>query len=113
MCDNNFENSLFAVFTIIRGWEMDIDHAIKIVGVVASVVLPLFNIPLILKIRKRGSSKDFSLTWTFGIMGCTLLMMPSVLVTPDIVFKAFGIINFISFSTVMFYILKHHRDKTD
>ncbi len=90
---------------------MDVDHIIKIVGVVASVVLPLFNIPLILKIRKRGSSNDFSLTWTFGIMGCTLLMMPSVLITPDIVFKAFGIINFISFSTVMFYILKHHHDK--
>lgn len=91
---------------------MDVDHTIKIVGVVASVVLPLFNIPLILKIRKRCSSKDFSLAWAFGIMGCTLLMMPSVLITPDIVFKAFGIINFISFSTVMFYILKYHRDKT-
>ncbi len=92
---------------------MDVGYTIKIVGVVASVILPLFNIPLILKIRKRGSSKDFSLTWTFGIMGCTLLMMPSVLITPDIVFKAFGIINFISFSTVMFYILKYHRDKAD
>lgn len=91
---------------------MDVGHTIKIVGVVASVVLPLFNIPLILKIRRRGSSKDFSLTWAFGIMGCTLLMMPSVLMTSDIVFKAFGIINFISFSTVMFYILKYHRDKT-
>lgn len=91
---------------------MDVGHTIKIVGVVASVVLPLFNIPLILKIRRRGSSKDFSLTWAFGIMGCTLLMMPSVLITPDIVFKAFGIINLISFSTVMFYILKYHRDKT-
>ena len=91
---------------------MDVGHTIKIVGVAASVVLPLFNIPLILKIRRRGSSKDFSLTWTFGIMGCTLLMMPSVLITPDIVFKAFGIINFISFSTVMFYILKYHHDKT-
>ena len=89
---------------------MDVSYAIKIIGVAASVALPLFNIPLILKSRKRGSSKDFSLTWTFGIMGCTLLMMPSVLITPDIVFKAFGIINFISFSTVMFYILKHHRD---
>jgi Mn2+/Fe2+ NRAMP family transporter len=91
---------------------MHVDHTIKIVGVVASVVLPLFNIPLILKIRKRGSSKDFSLTWAFGIMGCTILMMPSVLITPDIVFKAFGVINFISFSSVMFYILKYHRDKT-
>ncbi|MDR4498255.1 MAG: hypothetical protein MRK02_10100 [Candidatus Scalindua sp.] len=91
---------------------MSIPETIKIVGVAASVVLPLFNIPLILKIRKRSSSKDYSLTWTFGIMGCTLLMMPSVLLTPDIVFKAFGIINFVTFSTVVFYIIKYHRHKS-
>ena len=86
-------------------------ETIKVVGVVASVILPLFNIPLILKIRKTGSSKDYSLTWTFGIMGCTLLMFPSVLSTHDIVFKAFGTINLVTFSTVMFYILKYHRHK--
>ena len=91
--------------------KMDVPETIKIVGVAASIILPLFNIPLILKIRKRGSSKDYSLTWTFGIMGCILLMMPSVLLTPDIVFKAFGIINLVTFSTVMFYILKYHRHK--
>ncbi len=91
---------------------MDLSEAIKIVGISASVVLPLFNIPLILKIRKRGSSKDYSLTWTFGIMGCTLLMMPSVMLTPDIVFKAFGIINLVTFSTVVFYVLKYHRQKS-
>ena len=91
---------------------MNHTETIKVVGVVASVILPLFNIPLILKIRKTGSSKDYSLTWTFGIMGCTLLMLPSVLSTHDIVFKAFGIINLVTFSTVMFYILKYHRRKS-
>ncbi len=90
---------------------MDTPETIKIIGVVASVVLPLFNIPLILKIRKTGSSRDYSLTWAFGIMGCTLLMTPSVLLTPDIVFKAFGIINLVTFSTVMYYILKYHYRK--
>jgi hypothetical protein len=90
---------------------MNYTDTIKVVGVVASVILPLFNIPLILKIRKTGSSKDYSLTWTFGIMGCTLLMLPSVLSTNDIVFNAFGIINLATFSTVMFYILKYHRYK--
>ena len=90
---------------------MNHTETIKVVGVVASVILPLFNTPLILKIRKTGSSKDYSLTWTFGIMGCTLLMLPAVLSTHDIVFKAFGIINLVTFSTVMFYILKYHRRK--
>ncbi len=91
--------------------KMNILEITKIVGVAASVVLPLFNIHIILKIRKRGSSKDYSLTWAFGIMGCTLLMMPSVLLTPDIVFKVFGIINLVTFSTVVFYILKYHRHR--
>ena len=90
---------------------MNPPETIKIVGVVASVVLPLFNIPLILKIRKRGSSKDYSLTWTFGILGCLLLMLPSALLTPDIVFKVFGIINLVTFSIVVFYILKYHSHK--
>jgi len=94
---------------------MNTPETIKIVGVVASVVLPLFNIPLILKIRKRGSSKDYSLTWTFGILGCLLLMLPSALLTPDIVFKVFGIINLVTFSIVVFYIryrfqsIWHHK----
>jgi MFS-type transporter involved in bile tolerance (Atg22 family) len=91
--------------------KMNTPETIKIVGVVASVVLPLFNIPLILKIRKRGSSKDYSLTWTFGILGCLLLMLPSALLTPDIVFKVFGIINLVTFSIVVFYILKYHSHK--
>ena len=90
---------------------MNTPETINIVGVVASVVLPLFNIPLILKIRKRGSSKDYSLTWTFGILGCLLLMLPSALLTPDIVFKVFGIINLVAFSIVVFYILKYHSHK--
>jgi hypothetical protein len=42
--------------------KMNTTETIKIVEVVSSVVLPLFNIPLILKIRKRGSSKDYFLT---------------------------------------------------
>jgi Mn2+/Fe2+ NRAMP family transporter len=83
---------------------MNTSETIIIVGVTASIILPFLNIPLILKIRKRGSSKDYSPTWDFRIMGCTLLMMLSVLLTLDVVLKAFGIINFITFSTVMFYI---------
>ena len=90
---------------------MNTPETIKIVGVVASVVLPLFNIPLVLKIRKRGSSNDYSLTWTFGILGCLLLMLPSALLTPDIVFKVFGIINLVTFLIVVFYILKYHSHK--
>ena len=86
---------------------MTVDEVTKIMGVIASVVLPFFNIPLILKIRKRGSSKDISLTWAIGVWYCILLMMPAVLKSPDIVFKVFGITNFILFSAVVYYILRY------
>jgi len=86
---------------------MDRNEVFKIIGLVASIVLPLFNIPLILKIRKRQSSKDLSLTWALGVWGCIVLMMPSVLISPDIVFQIFGIVNITFFSVVVVYILKY------
>ena len=86
---------------------MNTINVIKILGVVASVVLPLFNIPLILKIKRRGSSKDFSLTWALGVWCCFLLMMPAVFISHDIVFKVFGIINFFLFTAVVVYVLKY------
>jgi uncharacterized protein with PQ loop repeat len=84
-------------------------NVIKTIGVIASVALPLFNIPLILKIRKRGSSKDFSLTWVVGVWFCLLLMIPAVLISRDIVFKVFGIINFILFTAVAVYVFKYRQ----
>lgn len=33
---------------------------LQVVGAIAAVVLPLWNIPLIVKIEKRKSSKDIS-----------------------------------------------------
>lgn len=86
---------------------MDAANIIKIVGIGASIVLPLFNIPLVLKIRKRGSSKDFSKTWAIGVWTCILLMTPSVYFSPDIVFKVFGVMNLVLFSVVVVYILKY------
>ncbi|HJP18058.1 MAG TPA: hypothetical protein QF468_05345 [Nitrospinota bacterium] len=86
---------------------MEAINVIKEIGVIASIALPLFNIPLILKIRRRGSSKDFSLTWTLGVWFCLILMIPAVLISHDIVFKVFGIINFTLFTAVVVYVLKY------
>ncbi len=86
---------------------MNAINVIKTIGVIASVALPLFNIPLILKIRRRGSSKDFSLTWALGVWFSILFMIPAALISHDIVFKVFGIINFTLFTAVVVYVLKH------
>jgi uncharacterized protein with PQ loop repeat len=78
----------------------------------AGAVLPLFNVPLILRIVKRKSADDISLVWLFGVWICILLMTPAALTSPDIAFRAFGWTNVIFFTGVVFVTVKyHHRFK--
>lgn len=78
-----------------------------VLGTLAGFLLPFFNIPLILTIRRNKSAANISLVWTFGVWICTFLMLPQVFVTEDLTFKIFGLVNFILFSVVVFYVRKH------
>lgn len=82
---------------------------IKILGIIAALVLPLWNIPLIVKISKRKSSKDFSLWWTFGVWFTLLLMLPSALVSDDLVFRVFNIANLVIFTVVVVQVVRHYK----
>lgn len=78
------------------------------IALVAAIVLPLWNIPLIYRIIKRKSSKDLSLYWLFGVWICFILMFPASLSSSDIIWKTFNIVNFVLFSclavtTLIFY----------
>jgi len=75
----------------------------------AGVVLPLFNIPLIIRIVKRKSADDISLVWVFGVWICILLMLPSVLTSPDFAFRAFGWVNTLFFTGVVAVTVKYHH----
>ena len=81
---------------------------IQTIGTVAGVSLPIFNIPLIIKLAQRKSSKDFSLPWVLGVWGCSVLMLPQALRSDDLTFKLFSIVNIFFFSIVTFLILKYH-----
>jgi uncharacterized protein with PQ loop repeat len=82
------------------------------ISIWAGAVLPLFNIPLILRIIKRKSADDISLTWLFGVWVCILLMSPAALTSRDIAFRAFGWTNVIFFTGVVITTVKyHHRFK--
>lgn len=78
----------------------------KIAGMAASIIMPLFNIPLVYKIWKRKSSSDLSLVWTLGIWISIIVMLPATLISSDPVFRIFGITNFILFSAVVYSVLK-------
>ena len=78
-------------------------------GLVASVSLPLWNIPLIIKIVKRRSSADISMSWVMGVWVCSLLMLPSGLLSKDIVLKTFSVVNILFFTGVMIAAVKYRK----
>lgn len=86
---------------------MDFAEAAKYAGMIAGVVMPLFNIPLVYKIRKRKSSSDISLTWALGVWSTILIMTPSAVMSADPVFRIFGIINAVLFSVVVFFVIRY------
>lgn len=75
----------------------------------AGAVLPLFNIPLIMRIIKRKSADDISLVWLFGVWICILLMSPVALTSKDFAFRAFGWTNVIFFTGVVVVTIKYHH----
>ena len=83
---------------------------IQHVALIASIVLPLWNIPLIVRIVKRRSSDDISLFWALGVWICLLVMIPAGILSSDIVMRVFVIANVTIFrfvvGTVIFYRFK-------
>ena len=86
---------------------------IKLIGLIAALVLPLWNIPLIVRIIQRKSSKDLSLWWTFGVWAALLLMLPSALISEDFVFKAFNVANIVIFTVVVAVVVRYRNEKGD
>jgi hypothetical protein len=81
----------------------------EIMGLICAVGMPFWNIPLIARIVKRGSSDDISLSWALGVWGCILFMAPSGFQSKDIVWKSFNIVNLVMFSAVVFFVLKYRK----
>jgi uncharacterized protein with PQ loop repeat len=88
-------------------------HPLELLALIASVVMPLWNIPLIVKIIQRKSSDDLSLSWVWGVWACMLLMIPWALVTQELVLKVFSFVNFILFSGVLMAVIKYRRGDPD
>jgi hypothetical protein len=79
------------------------------VGLIAAVVMPLWNIPLILRIERRRSSGDISLLWVLGVWACILMMAPAGVHSPDPAFRAFTWMNLLFFTAVVVQVLRFRR----
>lgn len=89
---------------------MDWTKAAETAGMIAAVAMPLCNIPLILKIVRRKSSRDLSLLWVTGVWVCVMGMLPSSLLSADRVLRAFGVVNAALFSAVFIVVLKYRKN---
>lgn len=79
------------------------------IALVAGIILPFWNLPLILRIVKRRSAEDISIFWVVGVWLCLLFMAPASFVSRDIVWRIFSIINFILFTFVLVTVLAYKR----
>lgn len=79
------------------------------ISLIAAVVLPFFNIPLILKVIQRRSSRDISLSWALGVWVCILLMAPSGFKSEDLVWRVFNYVNIVFFTAVVIVVLRYRN----
>ena len=79
------------------------------IAFIAAIVLPLWNIPLIIRIIKRKSSKDISIYWVLGVWICFLLMAPEAFRSSDPVWRVFNIMNLILFTAVVIVVLIYRK----
>ncbi len=83
----------------------------KMIALIAAIILPLFNIPLIMRVIKRRSSRDLSIHWALGVWICFILMAPEALRSTDIVWRAFSIMNIILFTCVLVAVLVYRKGR--
>lgn len=77
------------------------------IALIAALLVPLWNIPLIVRIIRRKSSKDISLMWAVGVWTCFILMAPSGFSSADPVWRVFNIANLILFTFVVIFVVAY------
>ena len=78
---------------------------------IAAFILPLWNIPLIVRMIQRKSSKDISLSWAAGVWICFLLMAPSGFKSKDLAFRIFNMMNMVFFTLVTLFVWIYRNPK--
>lgn len=81
------------------------------IAFIAAIILPFWNIPLVVRIIKRKSSKDISIYWVLGVWTCFVLMAPDGFRSTDIVWRTFNIVNLILFTVVALVVLAYRKPR--
>lgn len=86
---------------------------IQTMGMIAAAAMPLWNIPLMIRIVQRKRAEDISLAWLFGVWGCIVLMFPSTVMSNDPILKVFGVSNIVLFSLVVIVVMIYRKPRGD
>jgi hypothetical protein len=81
------------------------------IGFWAGVILPLWDIPLIVRIIRRQSSADISVVWMWGIWASSVLMAPVAFIANNASAIAFNIVNVATLSVLLVVVLKYHQPR--
>ncbi len=81
------------------------------IGLWAGIMLPLWDIPLIVRVIRRKSSSDISQVWAWGIWLSSVLMAPSAFVANNTIAIGFNIVNVITLTAVLIVVVKYHQGK--
>ncbi len=81
-------------------------------GLWSSIILPFFNIPLMIRLYQRKSSQDLSMTWVLGVFFCLAGMLPDGLESHDFTYKIFAVFNLAFFAGVTFLVLYYRIRKS-
>lgn len=80
------------------------------VSTVAAAALPLFDIPLIVRIVRRKSSADISISWIVGLWVCSVGMAPAAIISSeDMVWKTFNVVNVILLTGVLIAVIYYRK----
>jgi uncharacterized protein with PQ loop repeat len=75
----------------------------------AAVILPVWDIPFMVHIIRRKSSKDISLGWIFGLWVSAVLMAPSAFVAGDRAAIGFNAVNVVMLTAVLIVVFKYRK----
>ena len=79
------------------------------IGFWAGIMLPLWDIPLIVRIIQRKSSADISLLWIWGLWLTSILMTPSAFMVGNILAIGFNVVNVVMLSIVLIIVIKYQK----
>jgi uncharacterized protein with PQ loop repeat len=84
---------------------------LKTISFWAAVILPLWDIPLMVRIIQRKSSQDISLGWAFGLWSSSVLMAPSAFIAGDKTAMGFNLVNVTMLTAVLIVVFKYRKGK--